>query len=823
MKRNLIFTLALLLGSTGAFASPLTPDEALARVKSAGPKKVMSKIRQDMKPVLTVKSENGVLGAYLFSSDSGFMIVSADDVAYPLLGYGDENIPTSKDVSPELKWWLGEYSRQIEWAVKNNVSQASSKRSVNNGWTAVGPLCKTLWDQDKPYNDMCPGRTSENPPAGEAHAYTGCVATSMAQVMKYFNYPEKGTGGVIYTPAKLGYKLFMRFSEQAFDWNNMLNSYTNGNYNQTQADAVAYLMKCCGYSVNMNYGFDASGASGSSIGNALRKYFKYDIKTIDRYRLVYTSDEWEEMIYDNLKNIGPVIMNGQSPMEGGHSFICDGYDGAGYFHFNWGWSGVGNGYYSLDALNPDAQGIGGAIGGFNFMQNAIFGIQPPKGEQIPFEAQLTQYGDLEGSISGNELTLTTTEYKSIYYSNGFIRGWYNSSDRTIKIKFGAQITSLTDPNFEPVFEAIKLGGSSEFILDNSYGMTTKVGNFNLPALPDGEYKVTLACVDVEYYPDRCNPVKTPNGYANYVLLTVNNGKYEVKNIPTSSLSFDDVKIASDLYPSSRVLMSVKVSNNSDIQLSKGFAPRLYKDGKVQFEGESIMVSLNPGETKEVEWVTSFTKVGSVIVMEPTDFNLVLYNPETGENIGTYGEVTMNPSLGKLNVMVSGFNIPNSVKHTNLDIDGRNYLVVYQVEDPSDIEFILQYTVKSGYFDALLRFSIEKMEGGIATPFKDDVYSEWQMKKPSTTPQDIICSVNMADDDPETVYALTTSYTSGYSQMTFGTFYFMLKDLSSGVNDVIYEDSNSVEYFNLQGQKIMEPKRGEVIIIKKGLQRSKVIY
>ncbi|MDE5868749.1 MAG: C10 family peptidase, partial [Muribaculaceae bacterium] len=411
--KSILLPLAAVCGVVSADAAPLSPQQALDRVNSSKVKKIAGKIAKDARPVYTSKTASGTAGAYLFSSkDYGFVILSADDIAYPVLGYGDGYFSNEKEISPELKWWLEEYSRQIEWSVNKGETSVPTRSAGDASWTAVQPLLKTLWNQDAPYNNMCPGATTENPPAGSPRAVTGCVATSMAQAMKYFNYPEKGTGGVIYTPSKLGYKLMMRFADQAFDWDNMLNSYNYGSYTDVQADAVAYLMKACGYSVNMNYGLDVSGATGSAIATSMRQYFKYDINTTDRRRLVYTSDEWAAMVYDNLKNIGPVIINGQSPLEGGHSFVCDGYDGKGYFHFNWGWGGIANGYYSLDALNPDAQGIGGAVGGFNFYQNAIFGIQPPKGEQIPNPALMIQYGSLMATLSGKTLSLTTSAYES---------------------------------------------------------------------------------------------------------------------------------------------------------------------------------------------------------------------------------------------------------------------------------------------------------------------------------------------------------------------------------------------------------------------------
>lgn len=825
MKRNLILSAALISGSIAAFAVPLSPEEALARLGMDGPKKISAKARSGMAPVYTAKNAKGLAGAYVFNMPGeGYLILSADDVAFPVLGYGDAQVESESEISPELRWWLDEYSRQIEWAVENGANPAPKNVESNNGWTEVKPLLATLWNQDAPYNDMCPGQTSANPPAGAPRTYTGCVATSMAQVMKYFNYPEKGTGGVIYTPSKLGYKLSMRFADQAFDWSNMLNSYTTGQYTQEQADAVAYLMKCCGYSVNMNYGFDASGASGSVIGTSLKTYFKYDQNVKDCDRIFYTSDEWSKMVYDNLKNIGPVVMNGQSPSDGGHSFVCDGYDGKGYFHFNWGWGGVANGYYLLDALNPTAQGIGGSVGGFNFLQNAVLGIQPPQENQVLDPAQMVQYGSLVGSVAGNTLSLSATEYKSAFYTGGVVSGWYNKSDRPVNIKMGVIISSVDDKDFKNIYETLSINNRTDFSFDDGYGIKSMDAKVTLPDLPDGKYKVTIASMDKDNSEEVWIPFLTPIGYSNYLYLTKENGQYKVTLVPTATLDVKSVEIKSNLYPNKRAFVSVNVTNSSDIQLNQGLCPRLYSGNTLCFQGESVIVSLNPGETETVDWVTSFDAVGKVSVTAPTEYTLVLYNPETGEEVGTYGTVTMNPSPGSLSVSISGFEIVDATRMQSVVIDGVTYPSVMVVKDPADLLFKLKYTVKSGYFDTMLRMSIEKMENGVATIYRDDVYSEWQMREASSTPVEVDLNVDMSDADQNLLYALTTAYTSGYSERSFGTYYFMFRDLSqSGVEGIEMDEDTEIEYFNLQGQRVIAPEKGQIIFVKKGPKVEKVIF
>ena len=172
--------------------------------------------------------------------------------------------------------------------------------------------------------------------------------------MNYWKYPERGKGTITYTASTIQKRLSMNFAAKAFDWANMLDRYEAGQYDDTQAGAVAYLMKACGYAVKMDYGTDSSGALAMNVANALTRYFDYDGNIDYQLRQYYSSTEWAEKMYANLRDVGPVIYGGGSMIGGGHSFICDGYSSDGYFHFNWGWTGMSNGYFKLEGLNPYA-------------------------------------------------------------------------------------------------------------------------------------------------------------------------------------------------------------------------------------------------------------------------------------------------------------------------------------------------------------------------------------------------------------------------------------------------------------------------------------
>lgn len=391
--------LAAILTVANAQAAHVTPEEALARAAKDMPAKTPAKLRMATPHLAhTALSPDGSPAVYVFNAAgrTGYMLLPADDTARPVLGYCDEGSFDADAMPPAMKWWLDEYSAQIEYASSRLQNYPSSQLpNYTPAREAIEPMITAMWDQIEPYNNMAPLYGSER-------TYTGCVATTMAMVMDYWNYPEKGQGKVSYTASTIGKRIELDFSKRKFDWDNMLRSYDiDGEYSAEQTDAVAYLMKACGYAVKMDYSTSASATLAMYIGQAMAKYFNYDPNYRYELRLHHSSSEWEQIIYDNLKNAGPVLYGGGSYLGGGHSFVCDGYDGNGFFHFNWGWSGISNGYFSLDALQPDALGSGGgAGGGYSFTQDAVLGIQPPTGAPAePRVETFVQMGSLSGSVS----------------------------------------------------------------------------------------------------------------------------------------------------------------------------------------------------------------------------------------------------------------------------------------------------------------------------------------------------------------------------------------------------------------------------------------
>ena len=367
---------------------------------------------------------------YLYenANGEGWVIVAANDAMTPILAYSETGHFRTDNMPVNIKKWLGKYN---DFTRKLAADGVVASEEAQNEWKAlrkgarkatasvvVGPLIQTTWDQDAPYNDLCPGTGTWG--SGSTKTATGCVATAMAQVMNYWNWPDQGVGSHSYRPLDVNEPYdqydnpkYSRYSQQSanfgattYDWENMKNSYTY-NYTTEEATAVATLMYHCGVATEMMYGSKSDGGSGTytvnygdwedhaCAQNALYMNFKYKRPTayvrdglVDDYGTKYydswTDAAWTAMIKAELDLQHPIMYGGASD-EGGHSFICDGYDSSNKFHFNWGWSGDCDGYFTLSSLTPGGDGIGG--GGYDFSedQDVIIGIVPDNDDIEPGE------------------------------------------------------------------------------------------------------------------------------------------------------------------------------------------------------------------------------------------------------------------------------------------------------------------------------------------------------------------------------------------------------------------------------------------------------
>jgi hypothetical protein len=417
LKRLLL--LAVAVTTMGALAAPLTPQEALNRLSHNSTKAAGSK-SFTVSDLVYTESRGNLPMLYLFSkADAGFLLLSADDNAFPILGYSDEGSFDPQNIPENMRWWLGEYADQIASAA--NADDASATRyavpKTDNDKEVIYPLCGyTRWDQSSPFNSMCPE-------VDGTLCYTGCVATAMAQLMKSHNWPVTGVGSNSYTWNDQ--TLSADFSTMTFDWDNMAPHYT-GSETDAQNEAVALLMKACGYSVDMSYGTSASGAQSHKVAPALVNFFNYGYETASVVRSNFGYSDWVDIIYDSLKK-GDAVFYAGSNSSSGHAFVVDGYDTNDYFHLNWGWGGSSNGYFLLNALDPSNQGIGGSTSGYDQGQSAIIYAAPKTEDSTP-TYMLGLYSDFSATYDADSRALT------------FNGGFENTSALTVNYRLGVEFT-----------------------------------------------------------------------------------------------------------------------------------------------------------------------------------------------------------------------------------------------------------------------------------------------------------------------------------------------------------------------------------------------
>ena len=337
---------------------------------------------------------------YVFNKagNEGFVIVAADNVAENIiLGYTDEGSFDYESAPENMKWWLSEYSSQINFLRTKEKTLATAKEVMPKGslpksaapTPVVAPLLgELLWNQTDPYNRMCPEKNGER-------CVTGCGATSMSQVMYYHKWPLKGKGSKSYSWNNQ--TLSVNFSQAEYRWDQMLSKYTDG-FTEDQANAVAQLAYHCGVSISMKYDPEGSAAYESSINTALKNYFYYTAKYANRYN--YTATNWEKLVKADLNNALPVLYAGQGD-DGGHAFVCDGYDSNGYYHFNFGWGGSGNGYYTLSTAKefPTSQemtyNIKPSSKTDNIVDGLYYNILGDSAVEVTYPASLSAYsGDI---------------------------------------------------------------------------------------------------------------------------------------------------------------------------------------------------------------------------------------------------------------------------------------------------------------------------------------------------------------------------------------------------------------------------------------------
>lgn len=428
----------------------------LTLVYAAAPGKSSSALRSG--------TVDGAADYFVFNvpGNKGFVIVSGDDRAYPVLGQSDEGSFDPDNLPENLRAMLAYYQDQVTWAERINLDitpniQAEWSRYLNNGLRASGEnvLLPGIanWGQDEPFNLLTPifdVRYSDGT-IGSEHAPTGCVATAWGIVMKYYGYPKDE----ITNPNRITMygKNVQDDNKQpvlygSYNWDNILSDYKNG-YGEEQANAVASLMWQIGANVEMTYGSSGSGAISGVAAQKMINIFGFSKEVNYLYKEDYRWKEWKDLLRTELREGRPVIYDGTNKSGGGHAFICDGFKENEAFHINWGWSGAGNGYFLLTALDAE----GGE--GYSYKDiNMTMGIRPPKArdesvrslryssigvdfmDQLPIDSNFNVYLNL---YNAGNIAFDAQTSMAVVNANGIIEGNLIASQESVSVPY--------DPHF----------------------------------------------------------------------------------------------------------------------------------------------------------------------------------------------------------------------------------------------------------------------------------------------------------------------------------------------------------------------------------------
>jgi hypothetical protein len=381
MKRILILVFLLSFGEQIAAGEIVAADAAKAARQYLTERQVQAV--PDPVPIMTIAGPD-VPAAFVFSlHPKGFIIMAADDAAYPVLAWSTESNFAPENEPQGIRDWLDDYIKQIEFIRRQKIPPDSLSTvtwtrllqedpvspDVNPALGGIEPMLTSNWGQGFPYNALCPAEPSVAFPY-YGHVPTGCGATAMGMVMNYWRHPLHGIGYHCIDPVPVPYgPQCADFLNSTYEWTGIVNQPGQ------ECTPMALLLYHAGIAIDMDYNPGGSYSSIYSIPVALKEYFFYANTTQVIERSGFSTGTWLSLLKSDLSSSMPLVYCGSGT--GSHIFVCDGYHDDNHFHFNWGWDGMYNGWFYLDNLNP---------GGMNFTnsQAAVRGIRPQTNLYPPY-------------------------------------------------------------------------------------------------------------------------------------------------------------------------------------------------------------------------------------------------------------------------------------------------------------------------------------------------------------------------------------------------------------------------------------------------------
>lgn len=576
-----IYILFFILCPLPVLGAPVTPEAALTRLCRQNFSRGQCQVKTHRYRISEIMTDSyGNNTVYIFDSEDGFVVAPADDALPAVLGYGDGEM---YDAAGNLPIGFCEWLQYISGRISDIAARGNAVTYSPSVGEAIAPLCTTIWGQGDPFNLECPEYDGEK-------CLSGCVATAMAQVMKYHNSPYQGKGELTYRAGKIGKDIYTDFSQYALDWENMLDDYSTSSATRQQRQAVAHLLRGVGGSVRMNYFPTASGADVNDATQALLKYWDYsdDIKYMRRGW--FTLHDWSRLLYDALKDYGPILYGGFS-MSSAHAFVCDGYDGEGLFHFNWGWDGRADGYFAIDFLNPVVKDEPWKTG-YNNSQSALLNIHPrlPDNPGTPAYAvwldsyyviPATGYGDASSHIlhPGDSFKMTGQ------CDN------YGPFEIPAGSKFATVFRSVYDGTAVPS-NIVEL--KSDFRIYSSFDSEMKI-------VPDG-LSDGLYSLENDFYIDSSgwgHGILMP-GSTRYCALVENNGS-DIRFIESIfSAKIEDADFPDQLDLNSSIVFYATICNSISRNIERPVRIELIQDGIVKGWSQWVNAALGPEGTMDLQ-------------------------------------------------------------------------------------------------------------------------------------------------------------------------------------------------------------------------------
>lgn len=496
-----------------------------SNLQAGGAKKAAANITVEKYQSLDMVNVYGIKG-------KGVVFISKDDDIEPVLGISDEDFDVN-NMPCGMKWWLNTANKSLERMKAKGITYSANPMAASGRPTY---FIKTYWNQDKPFNNLCPQINGSAAP-------TGCIATAMAQIMKYYQYPATSKGTGIYSVTtykdkndKEGTtKWYKRELGHTYQWTAMLSSY--GIMSEDENDAVATLMADAGAASQMNYQANGSGTIAWYAAKGFAENFRYDSLAIScLQRDFYTDAEWMEMVRKEMEAKQPVLYCGSDEIKGGHAFLLDGIQEDGKVHVNWGWGKSGDGWFDIDVLRPNITGFTGE--GFNIGQSMVLG----------FKKQETPSADEEN------ISQWVTDGYSFYISNNELHvkltNAYNYSHRVFDGKLDIVLQGMGDNSSklytDPIFETDTETPYVDMLSGFNYGDKDQPEvDFNLSQEPElknisaGTYKLFLGSKSTKEKAYQC--LRSVGGTIMYTLTVASDGTMTLAQDGTSAISAVAVK------------------------------------------------------------------------------------------------------------------------------------------------------------------------------------------------------------------------------------------------------------------------------------------